>query len=133
MKGLVAHRIPGIPSHWQTFLFCVALHFTLPLLPLMMERWFTGQIEERSAVLTAAMYSMAMGLSSRNIAILGLGLVQSVIFSAAFGFLSKTNYLERADFASYAAISSIMILHIAERYNRHVFEREPFLDPDLFH
>ena len=124
----MAKPIPGIPSEWQNFLFCVALHLTLPLMPLVIERWFTGQIEEKSAVLTAAMYSMALGLSSRNIAIFGMGLLAGILFSAAFGFLCQTNHLEKADSWSYTVIIAIMIFHAIERYNRHVVDQAPFLE-----
>ena len=97
-------------------------------MPLVIEKWFTGVIEQKSAVLTAAMYSMAIGLSSRSLGIFGLGLIQGVLFSAAFGFLAKNPNLEKADIFSYGAIALIMLLHIAERYNRHVFDQTPFLE-----
>lgn len=125
---LVAKRIPGLPAEWQNFILCLALHVTLPLIPLGVERWFSGQVEEKSAVLTAAMYSLAIGLSSRSVAIFGWGLIQGIIFSAAFGFLSKTPHLQSADYFAYLAILLIMCLHIIERYNRHVIDQTPFLE-----
>jgi F0F1-type ATP synthase membrane subunit c/vacuolar-type H+-ATPase subunit K len=124
----VAKAIPGLPSEWQNFLFCFALHVTLPLLPLGIEFWFSGRVDEKSAVLTAAMYSIAIGLSSRNLALFGLGLIQGVIFSAAFGFLSKTPHLQSADIGAYCAIGFIMTVHVIERYNRHVIDQAPFLE-----
>ena len=124
----MAKAIPGISPEWQNFLFCCALHVTLPLLPLGIERWFSGTVDEKSAVLTAAMYSMAIGLSSRNLALFGLGLIQGVVFSAAFGFLSKTAHLQSADVVAYAAICFIMAVHVIERYNRHVIDQAPFLE-----
>lgn len=121
-------EIPGIPPEWQNFLFCCLLHVTLPLLPLGIELWFSGRVDEKTAVLTAAMYSMAIGLSSRNLALFGLGLLQGVVFSAAFGFLSKTPHLHSADVVAYAAIIFIMTVHVLERYNRHVIDQAPFLE-----
>ena len=97
-------------------------------MPLGLERWFSGHIEAKSAVLTAAMYSLAIGLSSRSILIFGLAIVSGFAFSAAFGFLSKTPILENADTASYAAIVFISIFHTMERYNRHVVDKIPFLE-----
>ena len=124
----MAKRIPGVSLEWQNFLFCIALHVTLPLMPLGIEKWFSGQVEEKSVVLTAAMYSLAIGLSSRNIGLFGLGLMQGILFSAAFGFLSKNPHLEKADSFSFCAILFIMFVHIVERYNRHVIDRAPFLE-----
>jgi hypothetical protein len=125
----VAKEIPGIPSEWQNFLSCVVLHVTLPLLPLVLEYWFSGgKVDEKSAVLTAAMYSLAIGLSSRSLALFALCLMSGVFFSAAFGFLTKTPGLQQANFGAYVAIGTIMGVHIVERYNRHVIDQTPFLD-----
>lgn len=101
---------------------------TLPLVPLVLEQWFSGHIEAKSATLTAAMYSMAIGLSSRSVALFGLGVLQGVAFSAAFGFLSTQKELAQADLFSYGAILSIMLFHSFERYNRHVIDQAPFLE-----
>ncbi len=124
----MAKRIPGLPPEWQQFAFCLAFHVTLPLLPLAFELWFTGSVEEKSIVLTAAMYSIAIGLSSRNLAVFGLGLLQSIIFSAAFGFLSKNAHLDKASGVALFSIVFIMSIHIIERFNRHVIDQSPFLE-----
>lgn len=121
-------KIDGLPSEWQHFSFAVLLHLMLPLLPLGLERWFAGHVEAKSAVLTAAMYSLAIGLSSRNVLIFGLSILSGVAFSAAFGYLSKTATLENADILSYCAIALILVFHTLERYNRHVVDKRPFLE-----
>lgn len=61
-----------VKGGWQDFLFCMALHLTLPLVPLGLEHWFSGHVEAKSVALTAALYAMAIALSSRNLAFLGL-------------------------------------------------------------
>jgi len=105
----VAKAIPGVPYEWQNFLFCLLLHISLPLLPLGLELWFSGKIDERSVVLTAAMYSIAIGLSSRNLALFGLCILSGLLFSAAFGFLSTTPHgLHNANIGAYIAIAIIM-------------------------
>ena len=124
----MARAIPGIPQQWQNFLSCVVLHVALPLLPLVLEYWFSGKVDEKSAVLTAAMYSLAIGLSSRSLALFALCLMSGVLFSAAFGFLTKTPGLGQANFGAYVAIGTIMGVHVVERYNRHVIDQTPFLD-----
>ena len=117
-----------VKGGWQDFLFCIALHLTLPLLPLGLEHWFTGHIETKSVALTAALYAMAIGLSSRNLAFLGLGIVAGFICSAVFGFLSVQPELAHADTFAYAVILMVFVLHAIERFNRHVTDRVPFLE-----
>ena len=124
----MVRKIPGLPIEWENFVFCLILHLTLPLVPLALEQWFSGHIEAKSATLTAAMYSMAIGRSSRSVALFGLGVLQGLAFSAAFGFLSTQNELAHADSFSYSAILLIMIFHSIERYNRHVIDQAPFLE-----
>jgi hypothetical protein len=115
---------------WQNFLVCIALHMLLPLLPLLLELWFAKTIEAKSAALTAALYSMAIGLSSRFIAILGAGFLFGFIFSAVFGYLSTEPIpaLENSLTASGAAIGFIFAVHIIERYFRHVRDEEEFFE-----
>lgn len=73
---------------WQNFLASVALHMLLPLLPLLLELWFAKQVEAKSAALTAALYSVAIGLSSQFRIVLSVGFLFGFTFSAAFGYLS---------------------------------------------
>ncbi len=124
----MSKRLTGLPPEWQNFFMCVSLHLALPLLPLGLEKWITGHVDAKSAALTAAMYSLALGFSSKNLFIFALGVLQGVIFSAAFGALSKTPTLEYANNASYLAILLILTVHALERYNRHVFDKLPFLE-----
>lgn len=123
-----AGRIAGISKAWQNFFISLVLHLGLPLLPLVLERWFSGHIESKSAALTAALYSMAIGLSSRNVALFGTSICICVTFSAAFGFLSKDPELVAADTLSYIVIGLVFVVHAIERYNRHVIDQQPFFE-----
>lgn len=61
---------------WQNFFTCIALHMLLPLLPLLLELWFANTVEAKSAALTAALYSLAIGLSSQFKVVLGVGFLK---------------------------------------------------------
>lgn len=115
---------------WQNFFLCVVLHMLLPLLPLMLEWWFSRRIEAKSAALTAALYAMAIGLSSRHAAMLGVGFLFGFVFSAVFGYLSTdpAPTLENAAFFSGAAIVFVFVVHIIERFYRHVGRKEEFFE-----
>jgi hypothetical protein len=115
---------------WQDFLACIALHMLLPLLPLLLELWFAKGIDAKSITLTAALYSMAIGLSSRHIALLGIGFLFGFTFAATFGYLSTEPKpaLENVSFISATAIAFMFAVHIIERYYRHVSDREDFFE-----
>lgn len=115
-------------DRWQNFLISVVLHLGIPLFPRMLEKWFSGAIEARSAALTAALYSMAMGLSSRSVALFGFGIAGSFVFSAVFGFLSRDPDLIYAKIFSYGAIGIVFALHGGERFARHVVAGDPFCE-----
>jgi len=117
-----------VKEGWQHFYFCLALHQILPLFPLILEYWFSGHVEAKSAALTAALYSIAIGLSSRNIALLGLGIVMGFLLSAVSGFLSVQPKLAFAETVSYSTIGVIFLLHTIERFNRHVVDGTWFLE-----
>lgn len=113
---------------WQNFLISLVLHLGLPLFPLALENWFSGAVEAKSAALTAALYSMAIGLSSRNVTQFGLGIALGFMFSAAFGFLARDPGLPYAKIYSYSAIGFVFGLHAFERFKRHVIKRKPFFE-----
>lgn len=115
---------------WQNFLACVALHMVLPLLPLLLERWFSGEIAPKSISLTAALYSLAIALSSRHVALLGIGILLGFAFAATFGYLSTDPIpmLRSAHTSSGAAIAFMFGLHIIERFYRHIFKDEEFFE-----
>ena len=115
-------------DRWQNSLISVVLHLGIPLFPLILEKWFSGAIEARSAALTAALYSMAMGLSSRFVALFGFGIAASFLLSAIFGFLSRDPELIHAKIFSYGAIGIVFALHAGERYARHVIVGDPFFE-----
>jgi hypothetical protein len=115
-----------MPRPWQNFFVSLCLHIALPLLPLGLELWFSGGVQPKSAVLTAALYLMAIGISSQNMATFAGCVLLSLAFSAAFGFLSVSVELYAADTFAYIAIAVAAAVHANERYFRHVRERIEF-------
>jgi membrane protein YdbS with pleckstrin-like domain len=100
-----------------------------------LEYWGTRDVAEKSITLTAAMYAIAIGITSRSRLVFGLTIVMSILFAFAFGSISidvKQNQLlhtlPQAKPLSVAAIIFIFVIHLAERYNRHVVDRAPFLE-----
>ena len=131
--------IPGISDEVSDFLTCIILHMLLPLLPLIIEFWKTkGEPSDATLAISASMYSIAIGMSSRNTAIFSIGVFVSILFSIVFGMLNGpigSNSLNNATCclvhvrgASFFTMILIFIMHACERYNKHVVECIPFWD-----
>jgi hypothetical protein len=90
---------------------------------------FTGMVTERSLSLAAAMYAITIGLSSRNEFLLAVGIVASLLNAAFFGFISVQGSQPPSLTVTLAwvSIAAIALMHLFERANRHLYEREPFL------
>ena len=126
----VKGSIPGIPQHIQRYLACLILTMLFPLLPLALEFLLTGMVSEKSAMLTASMYAVGVGVASRNVLLFVITIVAGVCYAIAYGAAAQTSgsindlHLGLAFFG----IAAVFVFHSLERYNRHVVEREPFLD-----
>lgn len=121
--------IKGVSEEATEFITCLILHMLVPLLPLILEAWKTkGSPTEATLAITASMYSISIGLSSRNKAIFSLCLFISFLFSMAFGFVigGTTESLPLVKFGAIATIVLVFGIHACERYNKHVVECMPF-------
>lgn len=127
----------GISHEKCEFLTCIILHMLAPLLPLILEAWFTrGNVTENTLAITASMYAVSIGLSSRNKAIFSFCFFASILFSMAFGILTNGSANSNQQSAgitlpwvpvmAYGAIVFVFLIHVIERYNKHVVECMPF-------
>lgn len=120
--------ILSLSREWQNFLLSIFLHLTLPLLPLILELWATQTVTEKTMTLAGSMYTIAIGVSSRNPALFGLAILLSILLAAAFGFAAaEGDPLPWSGYVSLGAIWVVFVFHICERYNRHISEKRPFL------
>ena len=122
--------VRGLPDYWQQFLVCVLFHFLLPLLPLV-ALWFMDQhITEQEFLLTAAIYILAIGTSSKSKLILALSIVIAMLFTAACGRHVVANSVIPISekMLTVIAFVAVIIPHLFERYNRHVVLRAPFME-----
>ncbi|WP_174871211.1 hypothetical protein [Pectobacterium polaris] len=128
----MAKRIPGVSKEWSNYLLCLLLHMCLPLLPLGFEMLVRPEHSPSIQTLniTAAFYAIAIGLSSKNVAMFGLGIFVGVCFSALFGIVSSNPNLNGSMYfySPIVCIIAIFIIHACERYNRHVADCTPFFE-----
>ena len=123
--------ILSMSQEWQNFLLSIFLHLILPLSPLILELWFTQTVTEKTMTLAASMYTIAIGVSSRNPALFGLAILLSILLATAFGYVvTEGNSLTASKFISAGAILSVFVFHVGERYNRHVVDKFAFLQFD---
>jgi hypothetical protein len=128
------------PEHVQAFLVSVFVCNVLPLLPLIAEHWVTGHIKEDTWSVTAAMYAAGIGATSRNQIVFVLSFIVAAAMSFAYGLdlavaasqLHATSQsspsTEGSHLGAMAVIILVAIVHVAERYGRHVVDRRPFLE-----
>jgi hypothetical protein len=125
----MAKKIKWISNEaWSQYATCLLMHMILPLLPLVLEG-IVSEVKPSTFAITAAMYAMGIGLSSKNVAQFALCIVIGIIFSCVFGHSSGGN----ADGAVITATSIgsmllVFVIHSIERYNRHVVDCIPFFE-----
>lgn len=79
--------MPYYAKHWQEYILCVLFKLALPLLPLILEAWITGTLSVKSLMISAAIYAISIGNSSRNKLLFGISVMVSIVFSVCFGLV----------------------------------------------
>lgn len=122
-------KFKGLNDQWSDYFLCLFLHMLIPLLPILMEFLFTGSVLDSSLSITTAMYSIAIGLSSKNKAMFGYCLVIGIFFSGVYGVSVSTQNQIMIDIRTptLVILGSVFLLHAAERFNRHVADCQAFL------
>jgi hypothetical protein len=125
---------------WTCYLVAVLFLLVLPLLPLGAELLFTQQIAMSSMMLMTATYSISLSASSRHVGRWAVGLILGLTFATLFGWWMGRGDGMAAAFrlqpgpaahagwfwASAGGIIFIFMLHLHERYQRHVTDLDPF-------
>lgn len=113
----------------QQFYFSVIAQLLLPLLPLILELWLAHKISDQSLSIATAMYSISVGVSSKNLVILGISIAVTVVFSTFFGALAACPTLDIfIKPPAFFTIFCFIIVHTIERYKRHVIKKELFAE-----
>ena len=101
----------------------------LSFLPLLIECGAHGSVAPETLLLFMAIYPLAIGVTSRSRLMFGVTVMIGLVFSAFFGLASGGIKLPQLTFkAACYALGFVMLVHAFERYNRHVADRESFLE-----
>ncbi|MEZ8687661.1 hypothetical protein BCU24_01225 [Vibrio cyclitrophicus] len=123
----MSSRISGVPEHWQDYFLCILLHMMFPFFPVFLEKLLAGTVASTSLMLFSAMYALSIGLSSYSKLLFGITIIISLFFSVAYGVLvSGGKAIPDAEVYAYISLIVIFVIHMLERYNRHVVDRTPF-------
>jgi len=139
----VKKKYIGLKEEHSQFIACILLHLLLPLIPLLLEYIVTKNVSTQSLTLIAAIYSISIGRTTKNVAQFAISIVISLIFSACYGITVQSlkttsstavnpeniiNEYAALDFFAISVIVIIFIMHSLERYNKHVLDMVPFLN-----
>lgn len=132
------HRSGG---RWTSFFVAVLFLLAFPLFPLGAELAFTGQITMSSLMLTTATYSLSLSVTSTHVGRWATGITFAFIAATLFGWsmgigdrvIGPAYRLGQGPMAGEAWIGSaafclgvLLLMHLWERFERHVVEREAF-------
>lgn len=120
-------QIGGLPSHWEDFISCLLMHMLFPFLPLFIELLLTQSVDRKSLYLFAAMYPVSIGISSYNRLQQQAAFVIGIIFAVVYGVMVGGGpQMQNGEAFAAWSIGAIFLIHLVERYNRHVVDRTPF-------
>ena len=104
------------------------LSLRFPTSSIVMEFVFTGNVKPESLTITTAIYAITIGGSSKGLLQFIVGIAVGILFAALFGFVSSGNEPPSLPTKLVSSIFMIVIalMHIPERYNRHVIDQEIF-------
>ncbi len=114
------------------FAVSILVVIIFPLFPILIE-CLVSEITILSLTLTGAIYCISVGTSSREFYLLLLAIFISMLFSFLHGFIYQGQilgtdkyYSQHCYIVTIIGIILITLLHIIERYVRHISEGELF-------
>lgn len=120
-------------KHIGHFVSAVVFFQVLPLIPLWFEYQHTTDISLNSLILCSSMYAFATGFSSKHEWQLAICFLVGILLAGTYH--SKINTVEGVDVlsafpildnGSAYTIIAVFIMHLIERYSRHIVAKEPF-------
>jgi len=111
------------------FIAAVIFFQILPLTPLWFEFKHTGDIKMDSYILCVSVYCFAIGFSSKNIGQLAICFLIGLLQAGSYSGDTTSTAFELQNLTNFSLLL-VFIMHLVERYKRHVEGNEPFLTID---
>jgi hypothetical protein len=132
------------PNRWQEYIISLICQIILPLLPLLFESFLraifldkatpslitlSGAVTEDSTMLTAAIYPITIGVSSRQRLTLVMSILASMFYAVFYGALVVYEHpVPPAKEIAFLGIIIVSITHAVERFFRHILKEERYLN-----
>ncbi|MGO9444461.1 MAG: hypothetical protein ACLPXB_06730 [Thiobacillaceae bacterium] len=112
----------------EEFLSAVLMHLFLPLVPLGLEFWFTGKLGASGLAMATAMYAIGIGNTTKFRPAFAVYLIMGFVFAAVYGYTVSQGTRGPSNATDAARYSLLFVFgsHLAERFRRHVFQKELF-------
>jgi len=124
-------KVHSLPREWREFFCCALMLLLLPCLPLVAEWLFSPNgVDERSVFMFISMYSIGIGITSRNVFYFAVSVIVCLVYCVAYGALvaKSPHAYACAGLTAKLVIGFMVLWHLLERYDRHVSSQEPFFE-----
>ena len=119
----------------RAFLVSIIAGCFLPMLPIMAEYGLTHAVQGETWSLTGVVYAAAVGMASRNQAVVISGLFCSAICAAIYGAekLGEANnpympFIEYGPVIAQSVLYFFIIGYCIERFGRHCVDKRPYVE-----
>jgi len=115
-------------GYFGHFVASVVFFQILPLIPLWFEYQHNEGIAKDSLILCASMYAFATGFSSRYQWQLSICFLIGILLAGSYRPVhgEKLTALSLGNSVTFYTIVMVFVMHLIERYSRHVIDKEPF-------
>jgi hypothetical protein len=127
-------RFTGLNTNQQQFALALMFIVALPLAPLPIDLFLKKCIPDSDLYLTFALYIISMGASSKAPALMGLSTILAGAYLFTYGVVATqteqgcVSHEVGGLFFRYMPVVLFVIVHVGERYNRHIVAPEKFWD-----
>jgi hypothetical protein len=110
----------------QNYVASIVFRLVLPLMPLAIAGVYDHDILARALIVTASMYAITQGMATKNLAIFAINFVTGLFMIALYGSVdARRSAFSLVSLMPFVAIFGTMLMHLFERYYRHMVDHEP--------
>ncbi len=110
----------------QQFVISILVILLLPLGPLIMEHLLINECTDSSLTITAAIYSVTVLVTSQSLMYLIGSIFPCMAFTGFYSFILGGHHIPNIWIWATVTILAVAIVHIVERYRRHIINGEVF-------
>lgn len=107
----------------QEYGTCILLHLVMPLLPLILEKIFTGEISPATLMMATSIYAITVGNLLKQKFFTVLSLLIGIIFAVAYGITIAEGSIPLPPNTNILAFSSILfifVISLTEKFAVHI-------------